>query len=97
MTVNLSGVTNAQVLTVNLSGVTDEFSQVLPDSTVQLRILIGDVNSNGTVNSSDVAQAKAQIGQPLDSTNFRSDVNANGSINATDVSLIKANVGTGLP
>jgi outer membrane protein assembly factor BamB len=93
MTVNLTGVANAQTLTVTLSGVTDEFSQVLPDTPVSVDILIGDTNGNGVVNATDVAQTKAQVGQPVTSSNFRTDVNASGIINATDVAIVKAHSG----
>ena len=97
MTVNVSGVANAQLITVKLSGVKDQFAQVLPDTTVTVRLLAGDVNGNGAVNATDVSQAKSQVGQTVGSANFNSDVNCSGSINATDVSLIKASVGTGAP
>ena len=97
MTVELSNVADAQQISVTVSGVTDTFSQVLPDKTVAMKILLGDVNSSGMVNASDVAQVKSRIGQPVDTTNFRSDVNANGSINAGDIVITKTNLGTGLP
>jgi hypothetical protein len=93
MTVNLTGVANAQTLTVTLSGVTDEFSQVLPDTPVSVNMLIGDTSGNGVVNATDVAQTKAQVGQPVTSSNFRTDVNASGIINATDVAIVKAHSG----
>ena len=93
MTVNLTGVANVQTLTVTLSGVTDEFSQVLPDTPVSVNMLIGDVNGNGIVNATDVAQTKGQVGQPVTSGNFRTDVNASGIINATDVAIVKAHSG----
>jgi len=93
MTVNLTGVANAQTLTVTLSGVTDEFSQVLPDTPVSVNMLIGDTNGNGVVNATDVAQTKAQVGQSVTSSNFRTDVNASGIINATDVAIVKAHSG----
>src|SRR5438876_9441520 len=63
MTVNLTGVANVQTLTVTLTGVTDEFSQVLPDTPVSVNMLIGDVNGNGIVNATDIAQTKGQVGQ----------------------------------
>jgi len=97
MSVNLTGVANTQTLTVRLTGVTDEFSQILPDSSVNMNLLIGDTNGNGTVNASDVAQAKSRIGQAVGPTNFRTDVNATGTINATDVALIKSHLGSGVP
>ena len=93
MTVNLTGVTDAQTLTVTLSGVTDEFLQVLSDTAVSANMLIGDTNGNGIVNSSDVAQTKGQIGQPVTSANFRTDVNASGTINSTDAAIVKSHSG----
>jgi len=93
MTVNLTGVANAQTLTVTLSGVTDEFSQVLPDAPVSVSMLIGDTSGNGVVNATDIAQTKAQVGQPVTSSNFRTDLNANGIINTSDVAIVKAHSG----
>jgi hypothetical protein len=48
------------------------------------------------VNASDLIQTKAQVGQIITASNFRSDVNANGTINASDVTAVKAQVGTGV-
>src|SRR5262249_44576895 len=63
MTVNLTGVANAQTLTITLMNVTDELAQVLPDTPVSIRIIAGDVNRNGTVNAADVAVTKSRIGE----------------------------------
>jgi uncharacterized delta-60 repeat protein len=93
LTVNLTGVANAQIITVTLSNVIDEFSHVLPDTPVSMNVLLGDTTGNGTINASDVAQAKSQIGQPVTGGNFRVDVNVNGAINGTDVALIKSRSG----
>ena len=60
-------------------------------------VLLGDVNGNGSVNSTDVSQTKLQSGQAVTNANFREDVNVNGSINATDVSSVKLKSGTALP
>ncbi|MGH8101601.1 MAG: dockerin type I repeat-containing protein, partial [Chthoniobacterales bacterium] len=97
MTVNLTGVGNVQVLLIRLSGVTDQYLQTLPDSSVSMGVLIGDANANGSVNAADVAQTKAELGQPVDSTNFRNDVNANGVINSADTALVKSHSGDSLP
>ncbi|HYK23500.1 MAG TPA: plastocyanin/azurin family copper-binding protein [Candidatus Acidoferrum sp.] len=97
MTINLTGVATAQTLTVTLRNVTDEFSQVLPDTPVSMRVLIGDTNANGTVNAADVSQTKAQLGQGVTGTNFRTDVNANGVINSADVAIVKSHLGEGVP
>ena len=97
MTVNLTNVANVQTLTVTLSDVIDEFSQVLPDTPVAIRIVAGDVNRNGTVNAADVALTKSRLGQLLTNANFEADVNVNGTINASDVTIVKANLGSGVP
>ena len=51
MTVNLTGVGNAQTITVRLSNVTDSFSQILPDTNVSMNVLLGDVTDNKLVHA----------------------------------------------
>jgi len=97
MTVNLTGVSDVQQITVTLSNVTDCFGSVLPNTMVSAAMLIGDTTANRTVNASDVAQVKGQVGVPVSTGNFREDVTVNGSINASDVGLVKANVGHSVP
>jgi len=97
MKVSLADVVDNQKVTVLLSGVTDTSAQVLPDTMIPINMLIGDTTANKTVNASDAGQAKANVGAPVDATNFRTDVNANGSITASDVSQVKANTGHTLP
>jgi hypothetical protein len=97
MTVTLSGVTNAQMTTITVSNVTDSFAQVLPDTSVTVGFLLGDVNGNLTVNATDIGQTKVQSGLPVDGTNFRTDVNANGAITASDIGQVKAQSGTFIP
>jgi hypothetical protein len=63
----------------------------------QNQSLIGDVNGNAVVNSSDVSLSKARVGMPVSGSNFREDVNVNGTISSTDVALVKAKLGTALP
>lgn len=96
MAVSLTGVTNAQRLTVMLSGVTDTAGQALPGTSVTVGFLVGDVNGNGTVSSSDIAQVKAQSGQEAGLTNFRTDLNASGGVSSSDISIAKAASGTQL-
>jgi hypothetical protein len=97
MTVNLTGVSDVQQITVTLSNVTDCFGSVLPDTMVSAAMLIGDTTGNRTVNSSDVAQVKGQVGVPVSTSNFREDATVNGSITASDVGLVKVNVGHSVP
>jgi uncharacterized delta-60 repeat protein len=95
VTVNLTGVTNAQRITVTLFNVSD--GTHMGNAPVSMGVLIGDTTANGVVNAGDVSQTKSQVGQQITISNFREDVNANGSINAADVALVKSDVGTSLP
>ena len=96
MTVNLTGVVNAQTLTVKLSGVTDSFAQVLSDTTVSANFLLGDTVASNSVNSTDISNVKNQVGIPVSASNFRTDINITGTINSTDVSQVKINSGTSI-
>ena len=95
VTVNMTGVINAQLITVTLTNV--QSGSVSGDVSVPMGVLFGDTNGNGSVNSTDVSQTKLRSGQGVDATNFRTDVNVTNSINATDVSVVKLRVGTALP
>jgi N-acetylneuraminic acid mutarotase len=95
VTVNLTGVTNAQRITVTLLNVND--GTHMGDVPVSMGVLVGDVNGNAIVNATDVSLTKSQVGQPVSGSNFREDVNANGMISATDVAQVKSEVGTALP
>jgi hypothetical protein len=95
VTVNLTGVTNAQTIALTLAGVNDGTN--IGDVAVRMGVLVGDVTGNGVVSNTDVASIKAEVAAPVTASNFRNDVNANGVISNTDVSLTKAQVGTSLP
>jgi hypothetical protein len=95
VTINLSGVTTAQRLVVTLNGVND--GTTIGTATITMPVLVGDTNGNGAVNAADIAQTKAQSGQPVTASNFREDVTADGNLNASDIALVKSKSGTGLP
>ena len=99
MTVNLTGVADVQKITVKLQGVTDASAppQTLADTFVSVNMLIGDTNGNKTVNASDVAQSKGQIGVPVGASNFREDVNGDGTVSASDVAFVKSRIGSSVP
>jgi hypothetical protein len=94
VTVNLTGVTNAQTIAVTLIGVNN--GPTTGNVSISMGVLLGDVSSNGIVSNTDVGLVKAQVAAPVDSSNFRDDVNANGIISNTDVAATKAQVGTSL-
>jgi len=95
VTINLTHVSNAQTLTINLIGVNGGGNS--GNVSIPMSVLLGDVNANGLVNSTDTSLVEAQSGQRVSLSNFRTDVNANGLINSTDTSIVEAQSGTGLP
>ena len=97
MTINLTGVTDAQTLTLRLEDVTDTSAQVLPDTNLNVGFLLADVNGSGGVTASDVGAVKSLSGQPITTENFRGDINASGGITSTDISIAKSRSGAVLP
>ena len=97
ITVPLTNVANAQHLVISLDGVQNASGAILGNLVARMDVLLGDVNGNGLVNSTDTSLTQAQSGQAVAASNFRADVNANGLINSTDTSIVRANSGTGLP
>ena len=95
VTVPLTNISNVQMISVTLFGVNDGTN--IGDVAIPMGVLVGDVNGNRLVNSTDTSQVQAQSGKPLTTSNFRMDVNANGLINSTDTSIVQSNSGTGLP
>jgi autotransporter-associated beta strand protein len=95
VTINLTGVANAQTIAVTLSNVNDGVST--GDVVVSMRTLKGDTSGNGAVTGTDVAQTKAQTGHAVTAGNFREDVVVTGTINGSDVALVKLFTGTALP
>ena len=63
VTINLTGVANAQTITVGLLGATNGISA--GDFGVPMSVLVGDTSGNGTVNASDIIKTKGQAGVPL--------------------------------
>jgi hypothetical protein len=97
MIVNLTGVTNAQYVTVNLSNVSDSTGNVLATASVTMGVLLGDVNGDGQVDSSDLLKVKQQTLQPVTTFNFQEDVNTDGNIDSSDLITVKGQTLTGLP
>ena len=95
VTINLTGVTNAQTLTLTLFNLSDGTSTT--NIAISMSILTGDTTADTFVNSGDIAQTKSRSGQVVGSANFRSDVTADGNLNSADIGLVKSKSGTALP
>ena len=95
VTADLIGIANGQHMALTFTAA--ENGAPSGDVTIWFDVLLADTNGNGTVNASDLSQSKAQGGQVVTTSNFRSDVVANGTINSTDASVIKSQIGTSIP
>jgi hypothetical protein len=62
----------------------------------QWGLLIGDVNADRAVNSTDANHVQSH-GGPVTPSNFRDDVTVDGTVNNADKSLVQSKFGTSLP
>src|SRR5207253_4220833 len=95
--VNLTGVTNAQVITVSLTNVYDSAGNAAQSVSASMGVLIGDVNQTGGVDGNDVSAVQAHTRQTTSAHNFRFDVNVSGGIDGNDVSKTQSSTRTSLP
>ena len=94
----LTGVTNQSRVMVRLAGVSGQSF----DADATIGFLIGDMNSNGQVQGSDVLFVQQRLLQTPASANFvtsghRADVNANGTVQGSDVLTVQQRLLTRLP
>jgi len=97
MTVNLTGVANAQKVVVTVNNVTDPYGRTLAKAAVPIGILLGDVDGNKTVDNKDVNAVSGKVGASVSQTTFRDDVNVTGKIDQTDVNITQGQVGMSIP
>jgi hypothetical protein len=96
VTINLTGVANAQHIFTTLLNVSDGTANA-NDITVPMGVLLGDVNGSARVDAADVSSVRQQTLQPITSSNFRDDINVSGRIDAADVSVARQQTLTSLP
>ncbi len=95
ITVDLTGVINAQRIALTLSNVSDGTNT--GNVIIPMGVLVGDTNADAVVNAGDALQTRNRSGQATDTTNFRSDVNADGFVNSGDTVIVRAQSGAFLP
>ena len=95
VTVNLTGVTNAQTIVITLGRVSDGINT--SDVQATMGVLIGDVNASRRVDAADVSSVRQQTLQPVTNSTFRNDINTTGRIDAADVSIARQQTLTSLP
>lgn len=97
VTVNLTGVTNAQRLVVTLNQVRDTAGNIQASIPAYMNVLIGDVDGSGRTDSGDVTILRNENVQPVNQSNFLFDVNLSGRIDSGDVTVTRAYTVTALP
>jgi hypothetical protein len=95
VTVNCTGVSNAQNIAITLTGVSDGTNS--GNVSIPMGALIGDSNADRFVDSADIGQTKSQSGHAVTNSNFREDVNVDGFIDSADIAFVKSKSGTALP
>jgi len=95
--VNLTGVTNAQVIRVSLTNVSDVVGNFGSTVSTSMGVLLGDVNASGDVDSADVFLVRQQTLQPVTISNFQEDINTSGDIDSADVFIARKQTLTSLP
>jgi hypothetical protein len=93
MTVPLSGVANAQVVTLRVQNIN---ANSQPQRVVSFGFLIGDADSSRTVDKDDIAALQAAYGHPVDGSNFRADFRPDGRFNRKDRSELRSYLGSSL-
>ena len=78
---------------VTLRGVQDDQGGTITSASATMKLLVGDVDGDGSVTQADVRLTKSSLKQKDRADNFRADVNSNGRINGADVKLVKAQIG----
>jgi hypothetical protein len=64
------------------------------DAAASVGFLVGDEDSNGSVDASDVLRMKGRQGQTVNATNFPYDVDLDGGIGTNDLLNARSNAGT---
>jgi hypothetical protein len=95
VTVNCTGVPNAQRIAINLLGVND--GNNVGNVSIPMDVLLGDVNLSRRTDAGDVTQVRNRTVSIPDATTFRYDVNASGRTDAGDVTTTRNATVTVLP
>ena len=95
ITVNLSGVSNAQLLLLDVNGI--QINGQSGNLRIPMHVLLGDVNGDGVVNSADATAVRNSSGQTANGGNFAFDVNLDGAVNSGDSTIVRGASGSAVP
>ena len=93
VTITTSGGVLHGTLTVWFPGLADAATgDCLVTDTVNAQVKLGDVNSSGGVDSSDLLLVRDNLFEPITESNFTADVDASGAIDSTDLLIVRDNL-----
>ena len=95
--VNLTGVSNAQVIRVSLTNVNDSAGHSSSSVLISMGVLLGDTSGNGAVNASDIVADESKFRSGGGRFQLPLRVSLSGTINANDIAQVKSMSGTALP
>jgi hypothetical protein len=95
LVVNLTGVTNAQLMQFSITGVQDELGNSFGPTPAQFGFLVGDVNADRGVNSGDATIVRNNSGAAPNGSVAASDLNCDGRINSGDAIIVRNASGSG--
>jgi hypothetical protein len=93
ITVNLSGVADAQAVQLNVNGVTAQDGSPAGSASLVFKVLAGDANGDGIVSDADVNLVKSKLSSTINEANAFADVNRNGALNTADALLVSSKRG----
>jgi hypothetical protein len=93
---NLTAPLARDILTVRVNGaaVSDSGGNHAADTAVQFKVLAGDFDGNGVVDSVDMVKVRNAMAAPYDP---RADLNGDGKVDLNDVNAIRPRLNTRLP
>jgi hypothetical protein len=95
LVVNLTGVTNAQLMQFSITGVQDELGNSFGPTPAQFGFLVGDVTADRGVNSGDATIVRNNSGAAPNGSVAASDLNCDGRINSGDAIIVRNASGSG--
>jgi hypothetical protein len=100
VTINLVGVAhacNGSDIAITANDIVDTDGNSLSSASVQMGLLLGDINGDRVVDRNDVNLVNQFTHQRINPHNFRADVSNDGFINQSDKELVRQQLGTSLP
>jgi len=95
--VNVAHGCNGSDITITANDIVDTDGNSLSSASVDMGLLLGDVNGDRVVDRNDVNLVQQFTHQKINSHNFRADVSNDGFINRSDKDLVRQQLGTSLP